>query len=154
TGRAVTEPLLPRGRARATTAGVALGGGIAGDIVATVTVHAGAVGFLTGAAVGAAGSIAGRQVRDLRQKSSALSAFADAVAGALTPWRGTEVWHAVPTILATNAKRANAFADAWHRHVSRGRLLYTGSPEGFGILQAVRDDDPFAVTTALRTVWR
>src|SRR4051794_26951193 len=229
TGRAVTQPLLPGGRARLVTAGVALGGGVAGDIVATATVHAGAGGFLAGAAVGVAGSIAGRQIRDLRQKTSSLSAFADAVAealtsvgllpegtravridvdsdaqyrarldgvdeamsalfadaleevlsplaspryvisrrvrptphttvavlaAALTPWHGTEVWHAVPATLATNAQRAKAFAEAWRRHVSRGRLLYTGSAEGFGVLEAVRGDDPFAVTTALRTVWR
>ena len=76
------------------------------------------------------------------------------LAAALTPWHGTEVWHAVPATLATNAQRANAFAEAWRRHVSRGRLLYTGSAEGFGVLEAVRGDDPFAVTTALRTVWR
>jgi len=55
TGRAATEPLLPRGRTRLVTAGAALGGGVAGDIVATVTAHVGAIGFLAGAAVGGGG---------------------------------------------------------------------------------------------------
>jgi len=34
------------------------------------------------------------------------------------------------------------------------RMLYTGSPEGTGILVAQRGDDPFAVTTQIRTLWR
>ncbi len=33
-------------------------------------------------------------------------------------------------------------------------MLFTGSPEGAGILAAQRGDDPFAVTTQIRTLWR
>ncbi len=33
-------------------------------------------------------------------------------------------------------------------------MLFTGSPEGAGIQAAQRGDDPFAVTTQIRTLWR
>jgi hypothetical protein len=46
------------------------------------------------------------------------------------------------------------FARAWNARVSPGALLYTGSPEGTGILAAQRGDDPFAVTTQFQTLWR
>ena len=66
----------------------------------------------------------------------------------------TVVYHAVPTVLGVNAKLAKAFAAAWSERVSPGEMLYTGSPEGTGILAAQRGDDPFAVTTQIRTLWR
>jgi hypothetical protein len=66
----------------------------------------------------------------------------------------TVVYHAVPTVLGGNAKLARAFATAWNARVSPGELLYTGSPEGTGILVAQRGDDPFDVTTQIRTLWR
>ena len=44
-----------------------------------------------------------------------------------------------------------AGANEW---VSPGEMLYTGSPEGTGILAAQRGDDPFAVTTQISTLWR
>jgi superfamily II DNA or RNA helicase len=66
----------------------------------------------------------------------------------------TVVYHAVPTVLGVNAKLAKAFAAAWNERVSPGEMLYTGSPEGTGILAAQRGDDPFAVTTQIRTLWR
>jgi hypothetical protein len=74
-------------------------------------------------------------------------------------WRGnaieaTVVYHAVPSVLGANKKRADAFARAWASRVSPGEMLYTGSPEGTGILAAQRGDDPFAVTTQIRTLWR
>ena len=47
-----------------------------------------------------------------------------------------------------------AFERAWHGRVSPGPMLFTGSPEGAGILTAQRGDDPFAVTTQIRTLWR
>jgi len=43
---------------------------------------------------------------------------------------------------------------AWNARVSPGELLYTSSPEGTGILAARRGDDPFEVTTQIRTLWR
>jgi superfamily II DNA or RNA helicase len=66
----------------------------------------------------------------------------------------TVVYHAVPTVLGVNARLARTFARAWNERVSPGALLYTGSPEGTGILAAQRGDDPFDVTTQIRTLWR
>jgi hypothetical protein len=66
----------------------------------------------------------------------------------------TVVYHAVPTVLGVNARLARTFARAWNQRVSPGTLLYTGSPEGAGILAAQRGDDPFDVTTQIRTLWR
>ncbi len=66
----------------------------------------------------------------------------------------TVVYHAVPAALGANRKLAGTFARAWHARVGPGELLYAGSPEGTGILAAQRGDDPFAVTTQIRTLWR
>jgi hypothetical protein len=66
----------------------------------------------------------------------------------------TVVYHAVPTALSANKKLASTFGQAWNAHVSPGRILYTGSPEGAGALAAQRGDDPFALTTQIRTLWR
>lgn len=64
------------------------------------------------------------------------------------------VWHAVPTSLATHRSRADEFAAAWNRWISPGKAVFAGSPEGAGILAAQRGDDPFDITTAMRTDWR
>jgi hypothetical protein len=66
----------------------------------------------------------------------------------------TIVYHAVPAALSANKKLATAFERAWNTHVSPGKALYTGSPEGAGALAAQRGDDPFALTTQIRTLWR
>jgi hypothetical protein len=63
------------------------------------------------------------------------------------------VYHAVPAILGTKRQLATAFQQAWNRHVSPGDLVYAGSPEGAGILAAQRGNDPFAITTQIRTLW-
>lgn len=63
------------------------------------------------------------------------------------------VWHSVPTVLGVRAERAHAYAVAWNRWVGGGPVVYTGNPEGAGILAANRGSDPFDVTTAMRTVW-
>jgi superfamily II DNA or RNA helicase len=65
----------------------------------------------------------------------------------------TIVYHAVPAALSVNKKLATAFERAWNTHVSPGKALYTGSPEGAGALAAQRGDDPFALTTQIRTLW-
>ena len=65
-----------------------------------------------------------------------------------------EVWHSVPTVLGTTGRRAQAFAAAWDRWVGGGPAIYTGSPEGEGVLVTTRGSDPFAATTVLRTGWR
>jgi superfamily II DNA or RNA helicase len=91
----------------------------------------------------------------LPQPAGRLAAIALAVrrlAGLGVP--ATVVYHAVPTVLGTKRELAEHFARAWNARVSPGELLYSGSPEGAGILAAQRGDDPFAVTTQIRTLWR
>jgi hypothetical protein len=66
----------------------------------------------------------------------------------------TVVYHAVPTVLSSNKKLALAFERAWNARVGPGTAVWTGSPEGAGILAAQRGDDPFAHTTQIRTLWR
>jgi superfamily II DNA or RNA helicase len=68
--------------------------------------------------------------------------------------RGRAVmWHAVPDVFGVNKASAEQFAQAWRRFVGRGRLLYTGSPEGAGVAQAVRALDPLDVSSALFAQW-
>ena len=62
-------------------------------------------------------------------------------------------WHPVPTALGVNAARAGAFAAAWDRWVGPTELLYTGSPEGAGVLAAQQGSDPFDATTVIRRQW-
>jgi superfamily II DNA or RNA helicase len=66
----------------------------------------------------------------------------------------TVVYHAVPTVLSSNKKLAAVFERAWNARVGPGSVVYAGSPEGTGILAAQRGDDPFALTTQIRTLWR
>ena len=66
----------------------------------------------------------------------------------------TVVYHAVPTVLSGNKKLAVLFERAWNARVGPGAAVWTGSPEGTGILAAQRGDDPFALTTQIRTLWR
>ena len=63
------------------------------------------------------------------------------------------VWHAVPTVLGVNAERAAAYARAWDHWVGGGEPVYTGSPEGQGILAAQQGTDPFAASTVMRRQW-
>ncbi|GAA1792920.1 DEAD/DEAH box helicase family protein [Nocardioides hankookensis] len=63
------------------------------------------------------------------------------------------VWHPVPSALGVNAARAGAFAAAWDRWVGPTSLLYTGSPEGAGVLAAQQGSDPFDATTVIRRHW-
>ncbi len=65
-----------------------------------------------------------------------------------------EVWHSVPTVLGTTGERAQVFARAWDDWVGGGPAVYTGSPEGEGVLVTHRGSDPFDVTTVLRLSWR
>ena len=66
----------------------------------------------------------------------------------------TVVYHAVPSALSGHKKLALLFEQAWNAHVGPGAAVYAGSPEGTGILAAQRGDDPFALTTQIRTLWR
>ncbi|PVG82177.1 DEAD/DEAH box helicase [Nocardioides gansuensis] len=62
------------------------------------------------------------------------------------------VWHAVPSCLTTR-RRVEDYAKAWDRWVGGGTPVYTGSPEGAGVLAAQRGSDPFDVTTVIRREW-
>jgi len=63
------------------------------------------------------------------------------------------VWHAVPSVLGVNAERAAAYAKAWDHWIGGGEPVYTGSPEGQGILAAQQGTDPFAASTVMRRQW-
>ena len=64
-----------------------------------------------------------------------------------------EVWHTVPSVLAANRTRADAYADAWDHWVGGGRPVLVSSPEGAGVLATHRGEDPFSVTCVIRRVW-
>jgi hypothetical protein len=63
------------------------------------------------------------------------------------------VYHAVPSALGVNRKRVSAFEKAWNRYVSAGSVLYYKDPRAQAILEVQRGEDPFAVTTQMRTLW-
>jgi hypothetical protein len=64
------------------------------------------------------------------------------------------VYHAIPSALATNRERATAFGRAWSRYVSAGHPLYCQAPEAQALIEVQQGEDPFAVTTQIRTLWR
>jgi superfamily II DNA or RNA helicase len=63
------------------------------------------------------------------------------------------MWHAVPDAFGVNKTNAARFAEQWFTYVSRGELLYTGSPEGAGVAESVRGLDPLELTTAMYAQW-
>ena len=65
-----------------------------------------------------------------------------------------EVWHSVPVVLGRTGKLAQIFARHFDHWVGGGAALYTGSPEGEGVMVTHRGSDPFDVTTVPRTRWR
>jgi len=68
--------------------------------------------------------------------------------------RGRAVmWHAVPDVFGVNKSAAQAFAEQWRRYVGRGRLVYTGAPDGAGVAEAVRGLDPLDLSSALYAQW-
>jgi hypothetical protein len=64
-----------------------------------------------------------------------------------------EVWHTVPSVLATKRGRADAFAIAWEHWVRGGPALYASSPQGAGVIATHRGMNPFDVTCVIRRVW-
>ncbi len=67
--------------------------------------------------------------------------------------RRAVMWHAVPDSFGVNKQSAAGFHGAWQQFVSRGQLLYTGSPEGAGVAESVRGLDPLDLTTAMSAQW-
>jgi len=63
------------------------------------------------------------------------------------------VYHAVPSLLGANKPRVQAFQAAWNRRVSAGEALFQDDPRAQAIIQLQRGEDPFAVTTQMRTLW-
>lgn len=70
------------------------------------------------------------------------------------PVEAAVAWQAVPSPLGRSKKRVAAFETAWRAHVGAGRLVLAKDPEGSALLDLLRGEDPFAVTSRLRTVWR
>ncbi|GAB3989514.1 DEAD/DEAH box helicase family protein [Nocardioides marmoraquaticus] len=64
-----------------------------------------------------------------------------------------EVWHTVPSLLATHRSSADAFATAWGHWVGGGPATYAHTPVGAGVLATHRGQDPFAVTCVVRREW-
>lgn len=63
------------------------------------------------------------------------------------------VWHAVPSVLGVNARRAKQFESAWQHWVGGGEVLRAASPAGAGVLAAQVGADPMSVTTVMRRQW-
>jgi hypothetical protein len=77
---------------------------------------------------------------------------AERLGGRVRP--ATQVWHAVPSVLAGRRDRVAAFERAWRRWVSPGATaIRAREPAGAVVLALRRGDDPFAVETQLRTLW-
>ena len=63
-------------------------------------------------------------------------------------------YHAVPSYLAANKTRVQAFEQAWHEHVGPGEALYYQDPKAAAIIEVQRGENPFAATSQLRTLWQ
>jgi hypothetical protein len=59
----------------------------------------------------------------------------------------------VPTVLGAHADLAAAYSRAWEHWVGGGAAVWTGSPEGAGVLAAQQGSDPFDVVTVMRRQW-
>ncbi|MEX2291376.1 MAG: DEAD/DEAH box helicase family protein [Mycobacteriales bacterium] len=70
------------------------------------------------------------------------------------PVEAAVAWHAVPTAFGRSRKGIAAFEAAWWAHVGAGRLVLAKDAEGFALLDLLRGEDPFTLTSRLRTVWR
>ena len=70
------------------------------------------------------------------------------------PVEAAVAWHAVPAALSRSRARVGAFEAAWRSHVGAGRLVLAKDPEGAALLELLHGEDPFAVTSRVRTVWR
>jgi hypothetical protein len=69
------------------------------------------------------------------------------------PVEAAVTWHAVPSWLARSRSGVDAFDTAWRSHLGSGRLVLATDPEGRSLVELLRGEDPFALTTRVRTVW-
>jgi superfamily II DNA or RNA helicase len=63
------------------------------------------------------------------------------------------VWHAVPTALGVRRELVDAFVTAWNGWVSGGAAVFSGNPDGAGVLASCRGFAPLDVETVLRPAW-
>ena len=64
------------------------------------------------------------------------------------------VYQAVPTYLAANKTRVQAFETAWQQHVSPAAALYYQDPRAAAIIEVQRGENPFATVSQMRTLWQ
>jgi hypothetical protein len=69
------------------------------------------------------------------------------------PVEAAVTWHAVPSWLARSRSGVDAFDTAWQAHLGAGRLVLATDPEGRSLVELLRGEDPFALTSRVRTVW-
>lgn len=75
--------------------------------------------------------------------------------GFITRGPDREVWHQVPSELGRTRRSADLFAEAWARNVAHhSRAVYTGTPEGAGLLRALRFSSPFGDSAGLTVTRR
>ena len=64
------------------------------------------------------------------------------------------VVHSVPSAFAVNAAGARSFGTGWQRWIAVTDPVYTGSPDGAGLLASATGDAPVGLEVALRTRWQ
>lgn len=69
------------------------------------------------------------------------------------PLDAAVAWHTVPRPFTVNQRRRQCFLTAWEQHVGPARLLAADSAEAAAVLELFRGEDPFSITTQLRTTW-
>ena len=74
--------------------------------------------------------------------------------GVRSPRPDREVWHQVPTVFGSSRAAADAFLSHWREHVGPGRAVYTGTPEGAGLVRALRWSSPLGDAAGLSILRR
>lgn len=74
--------------------------------------------------------------------------------GVLTRKPDREVWHQVPAVFGTSRASADLFLAQWRDHVGPGRTVYAGTPEGAGLVRALRWSSPLGDAAGLSIVRR
>jgi superfamily II DNA or RNA helicase len=74
--------------------------------------------------------------------------------GVRAPRPDREVWHPVPAVFGASRPAADAFLACWHEHVGPGRAVFSGTPEGSGLVRALRWSSPLGDAAGLSIVQR